>query len=326
MSSGGHGGHGKGRRPKKHEEEEHENHERWLVSYADMLTLLFVLFVVLFAISQVDKKKFEELKKGFGAEVSVIEGSNGALDDPGMDPMPTDALENITPQAASGVTAQALSAAERKLRSEQVAKAAAEAKKLEELEKKIDSELSKRGLTDTVKTRINERGLVVSIVTNRVIFAPSSADLAAGGRAVLETVAPVLKTVDNPLVIEGHTNTVKARPAGWKNEWFLSTARASEVVTYLGSHEGIPWKRMEAAGLADTQPLYDPKTNPRADTLNRRVEIVILADELKASSTNTEEATEEDLAAAEAGDAEAATTEATETETDSHATTESTDS
>ncbi|NHC47108.1 OmpA/MotB family protein, partial [Motilibacter aurantiacus] len=320
-----HGGHGKGRRPKPHEEEEHENHERWLVSYADMLTLLFVLFVVLFAISQVDKKKFEELKKGFGAEVSVIEGSNGALDDPATDPIKTDALENITPQAAGQVSAEALSAAERKLRSEQVAKAAAEAKKLEELEKKIDSELSKRGLTDTVKTRINERGLVVSIVTNRVIFEPSSADLAAGGRAVLETVAPVLKTVENPLVVEGHTNTVKARPKGWKNEWFLSTARASEVVTYLGSHEGVPWKRMEAAGLADTQPLYDPRVNPRADTLNRRVEIVILADALKPSATNVEKASESEIAAAEAGDAEAAAESTDSHATDSHAT-ESTDS
>ena len=70
MSSGGR------RRAKKHEEEEHENHERWMVSYADMLTLLFVLFVVLFAMSQVDKEKFAQLASGlsdaFGTPVSVI--------------------------------------------------------------------------------------------------------------------------------------------------------------------------------------------------------------------------------------------------------------
>src|SRR3712207_6863595 len=75
MSSGGHGGR---RRGKKHEEEEHENHERWMVSYADMLTLLFVLFVVLFAMSQVDKEKFAALAKGlsasFGGPITVQPG------------------------------------------------------------------------------------------------------------------------------------------------------------------------------------------------------------------------------------------------------------
>src|SRR3712207_6349619 len=91
MSSGGHGGR---RRGKKHEEEEHENHERWMVSYADMLTLLFVLFVVLFAMSQVDKEKFAALAKGLSAsfggpitvqpgatpEGSVLDGLPGAID------------------------------------------------------------------------------------------------------------------------------------------------------------------------------------------------------------------------------------------------------
>src|SRR3712207_2035944 len=76
MSSGGHGG----RRGRKHpEHEEHENHERWLVSYADMMTLLLVLFVVLFAMSQVDKAKFAALASGlseaFGAPVSAMQGS-----------------------------------------------------------------------------------------------------------------------------------------------------------------------------------------------------------------------------------------------------------
>src|SRR4028119_1070945 len=91
MSSGGHGGK---RRAKKHEEEEHENHERWLVSYADMMTLLLVLFVVLFAMSQVDKEKFAALAKGLSAsfggpitvqpgptpEGSVLDGLPGAVD------------------------------------------------------------------------------------------------------------------------------------------------------------------------------------------------------------------------------------------------------
>src|SRR5919206_151567 len=67
------------RRKKHHEEEEHENHERWLVSYADMVTLLMCLFIVLYAISQVDKAKFAALASGlsqsFGAPISALSSS-----------------------------------------------------------------------------------------------------------------------------------------------------------------------------------------------------------------------------------------------------------
>src|SRR6187399_2726294 len=83
MSSGG------GRRKKAHEEhEEHVNHERWLVSYADMLTLLFVLFVVLYSMSDVNMKKFAELASGlsagFGSQSAAFSGQTSTLDGAGQ--------------------------------------------------------------------------------------------------------------------------------------------------------------------------------------------------------------------------------------------------
>ena len=87
MSSSGRGR----RRPKKHEEEEHENHERWLVSYADMMTLLMVLFIVMFAISQVDQRRFDMLKDGmaagFGSSSSPFQGSEGTMSAEGIKPL-----------------------------------------------------------------------------------------------------------------------------------------------------------------------------------------------------------------------------------------------
>ena len=75
------------RRGRREEPEEHDNHERWLVTYADMVTLLMVLFIVMFAMSVVDEKKFNALKAGlaagFGQSTSVLEGSDSLLEQPG---------------------------------------------------------------------------------------------------------------------------------------------------------------------------------------------------------------------------------------------------
>src|SRR6478609_8831217 len=92
-------------RRKKHEEhEEHENHERWLVTYADMLTLLMVLFIVMFAMSSVDEKKYNALRSGladgFGQTTSYMKGSSSILDEDGssvMSEMNTQAFSRVTP-------------------------------------------------------------------------------------------------------------------------------------------------------------------------------------------------------------------------------------
>ncbi len=96
---------------KKHEEhEEHVNHERWLVSYADMMTLLMVLFIVMFAISQVDQKRFDQLKDGmaagFGATASPFTGSESTMD--GEGPTPIKPLGPQSPvSSANGDAAEA---------------------------------------------------------------------------------------------------------------------------------------------------------------------------------------------------------------------------
>src|SRR3954468_3992716 len=106
----GHGHSPKGRRPKAHAEEEHENHERWLVSYADMLTLLFALFVVLYAISQVDQAKFAQFAKGlsasFGAPISALtnqQADNSVID--GM-PKPADIASGIGASGSGSTVSQ----------------------------------------------------------------------------------------------------------------------------------------------------------------------------------------------------------------------------
>src|SRR5581483_10609411 len=92
------------RRHKAAHEEEHENHERWLITYADMLTLLMVLFIVLFAMSQVDQKKFaalaEGLKAGFGSKSAALTGQAALLDGNGNDSSAIPMMPNLSPGLA----------------------------------------------------------------------------------------------------------------------------------------------------------------------------------------------------------------------------------
>jgi chemotaxis protein MotB len=270
MSGGGPGG----RRGKKHEEEEHENHERWMVSYADMLTLLFVLFVVLFAMSQVDQQKFAALASGlseaFGAPVQAITGPGTSADasilpalDAALDvqiPAAPAAQESVDPATDESIAAEAQ----------------AQFDSLEGVRERIDAALTAAGYAGAARYEIDERGLVVHIVSDPVLFDAESATLLPQGRAILEAIAPVVAGLPNQLAIEGHANHLAVTPGGpWPSNWELSGARASTVVRYLAG-AGVPETHMAATGYSSTRPMV-PDTDPGAITLNRRVDIVVLS-------------------------------------------------
>jgi chemotaxis protein MotB len=287
MSSGGGGA--KRRRGGGHEEhEEHVNHERWLVSYADMLTLLFVLFVVLFSMSSVDQKKFAELaaglSAGFGAQSVAFQGSESTLDgsgnatqfipiDPGVDPGDGGTgTANMSATEKQAVEA-AVRAQGRAKASKDAQAAVKEAENLKKVEEQISDALAKSKLLSDVKFTIDERGLVVTVITNEVVFDGNRADLRPGGAKILDAIAPALAKLPNNIEVDGHTNQLKAKTTFYPSGWELSTARASAVVRYLVDH-GLTKSRMQAVGFSDTKPLL-PAADPRSVQLNRRVDVVV---------------------------------------------------
>ncbi len=284
------GGGGHGRRRGQHEEhEEHENHERWLVSYADMMTLLMVLFIVMFAISQVDQRKFMALKTGlaagFGAPVAFVDGADRLLD-PGGSVAPD--TVNLAGSAGDGKASAADKATRQK---QEQAQAAAVAKLVEatnraQVEREVNNlrkaraqiaaALARQGLSNAATFRFDERGLVVTIATDKVLFDSGSASLTPEGKRILDAVAPTLADLPNRLSIDGHTNWLPISTPQFPSNWELSGDRASGVLRYLIAEHGIPGTRMTATGFADTRPLL-PRSNPRALVVDRRVEIVVLA-------------------------------------------------
>ncbi len=288
--SGGHavkggkqGAHAKGHGKKKHaaHEEEHENHERWLVSYADMMTLLMVLFIVLFAISQIDQKKFAELRNGlavgFGAPAVAFDGGEASLMESSDSDSAMDMSSGIGGTTSDATAIQeAVAAKERASASARQKAAQQEVENFEKIKAQIEESLRKQGLADSVRFTIDERGLVVTVVTSAIVFDGGEAQLLSAGRQIMAGIGPAIAGLPNKIEVDGHTNQLAATTGMYPSGWELSTARASTVVRFLHSSSGIPESRLMASGFADTRPLY-PADDPRAASLNRRVEIIVLS-------------------------------------------------
>jgi len=257
MSGGGGGG-----RKRRGHEEEHENHERWLVTYADMLTVLMALFIVLFALSVVDKQKFQQFAEGLrgdlGSGAGVLDGGPG--------------LQESGDSVAVDLQAAIVALNDKQQREQAAAK---EQDDLEAAREKIRQALLAQHMEKAVRFEIDERGLVVTVVTDDVLFALGSATLRPQGSAVLDAIAPALEALPNSVTVEGHTDDLPIR-GRFPSNWELSTERATSVLRYLLDSHAVPAKRLSAAGYADQRPLT-PNVSAAARSANRRVEVVVHA-------------------------------------------------
>lgn len=286
MSAGARPGRaGPGRRRVVEEHDEgHENSERWLLSYADMITLLMALFIVLFAISQVDQAKLIALSSGldqyFGEPASkttstgILDGSpQAAVDGHAVSPNPSATGDPIVPSPGGSTPGEAHAAAQAAQAAGR-ALAARQQQDLAAVRQRISAALAAKGLSGAVQFEERDHGLVVNVVTDRVLFDLGEASLRPEGRGVLDAVVPALRGLPNALTVEGHTDNVPI--AGrFASNWELSTERATTVLRYLLTR-GVQGSRVSAAGYADQRPL---STNATAAgrARNRRVAIVVHA-------------------------------------------------
>jgi chemotaxis protein MotB len=261
------------RRHKKrsHHEEEHENEERWLVSFADMMTLLFCLFMVLFAISSVNTSKFEALQKALqdafsgkilsGGQAVMETGNDKQPNKPGTEPP----LPAMTPLQALANTSVEHTASKAAKKEDQDFKA---------LKARIDALVKKEGLTGKVETTVRKRGLVVELLTDNVFFDSGQAVLKPGAFALLDRLGDVLRAEQqHPIVVEGHTDSQPIANAQYPSNWELSGARASAVVRTFAS-DGVPSGRLSGALYGAEDPTASNAT-PDGRSRNRRVDVIL---------------------------------------------------
>ncbi len=280
-SGGGHGGGGHGGGHKHHEEheehEEHVNHEAWVIPYADMLTLLMVMFLALFATGRVDMEKFkklaENLKQDFGGNTEMVSLEGGGSGDISLEGGAGIFTGAVTPTVGGEPTQMQIEQA----RQEYEKKAAGEAlEKLQGFEQTLTGKATLAGFSDNLLVSLEGRGMVVTVLSDEVLFRPGSAALEPAGFTVLGVVAEALRSIPNSIVIEGHTDSRPISNNRFQSNWELSTARATTVLQYFLS-AGVSQDRLAASGYGETRAVADNAT-AEGQAKNRRVEIVVLTD------------------------------------------------
>jgi chemotaxis protein MotB len=272
---------------------EHENEERWLLTYADMLTLLFALFMVLFSISSVNISKYQVLQRSLKAAFSgaILSGGHALMrtgsqstsahnpataEIPSIVPLtPTQAARSnsSTSSAAGGAAVHNMSSAQIAAALNSMSKAVSEQNEFTMLKNKLDGYARTHGLAGAVQTDITRRGLVVNVLTDKLLFQSGQATLQSAGMPLLGEIVHLLN-VDraHPIIVEGHTDNVPISTSEFPSNWELSTARATNVVRFLIAH-GVNAMRLGAAGYAALNPVASNAT-AAGRALNRRVDIV----------------------------------------------------
>jgi chemotaxis protein MotB len=247
----------------------HENEDRWLLTYADMITLLMALFMIMFSIANVNKAKLETLSKALNEAFSgkILPGGksiqqSGAQEKP-QQPAPQPPIPAITPIVSAATQAQAKAAAAR------------EQDEFRRIKRNIDSYAQSHGLRAQIESTITQRGLVIRLLTDKVLFDSGQAELKPQAGPLLSQVSRLLNLAQgHDVMVEGHTDNVPISGSVYPTNWELSTARASRVVRYLVEH-GAATQRLGASGYAALHPIGSNST-PAGRSRNRRVEIVLL--------------------------------------------------
>jgi len=224
--------------------------DRWTVSYMDMVTVIMCLFIVLFAMSTVDKAKYEQLKEslaqGFGvAEERLADGPSGPSETP-------------APQLPDGSQPDPSRAAQQELDT------------LLQIKKMIEASLAAAGMSEVVGFHLDQRGLTVQLVGSETFFSPNDAALRPDAMAVLNAIGPVLTQIPNEISVEGNADPFGSS-APFPTDWELSAARATSVLRQLVEADGVPGARISLTGFGSARPLSGNAEQ------NRRVDIVILS-------------------------------------------------
>lgn len=245
-----------------HHEEEHAD-ETWLVPYSDVLTLLLALFIVLFASSQIDQKKFEQMAASFAGafsgNVSFFENVRTVPQAANDQPQPPNSIQSILSAVGN----------------EKAANFQQETAQLVEAKRKLDRFIEENNLTGAFGTALTDDGLMVRI-KDSALFASGQANLLPASRGYGANIAAMLATLPQQVVISGHTDNMPINTAEFPTNWDLSSKRAVNFMKFLLAQDSkLQPARFSAVGHGEYRPAATNATE-EGRAQNRRVEVLIV--------------------------------------------------
>lgn len=253
---------------KNRKHEDHENHERWLITYADLITLLLVFFIIMYSMSKVDVEKYATLAQSlhhqFKKADSLVPLNSGIIGraDPGK------GEEGPEKQLQLPKTPEEQQKNPEQQRREQ---------ELQDLMAKVNQYIAENNLQAQVSVHDQLRGVVIKL-NDLVLFDLGKADLKPTSQPILQKLASLFPTLNTKISIEGHTDNLPlATGSLYKDNWGLSQARSLSVLRYFTNSAGLDNHLFVSAAYADTVPVA-PNDSDENRAKNRRVEIVVLRD------------------------------------------------
>ena len=288
---------------KKKPEEVKKGLDEWMGTFSDMMTLLMCFFVMLFAMSNVDEAKFDEVSQSFQQNFSIFKGGAKAIGDGVLvsngvsqlnmldeyinstgkvadsDTQNTEFKENAQGEMDSKMQelAEELGASKEEIKELQESIQNLENEKLklsEELAERIEESLAENFLSDQVDVSFDANCVVLTF-NGAFLFDSGKADLKTEALPMLNKIGKILsKYADDNIEIEGHTDSVPLNGGRYENNDVLSSYRALAVFDYLKDNTSIDPSIMKHSGRGEYEPIADNST-PEGRAKNRRVEIKI---------------------------------------------------
>ena len=246
-------------RGKKQHHEEHVD-ETWLLPYSDMLTLLLALFIVMFAMSNVDNKKLKQVSEQFNI---IFSGGSGALQSNGSSGDTLKIDDAITLNETSSVIEQ---------------------DKMLRVKNMLEEDIKNDGYSDKVKVDLNGEGLDIRI-QDTVIFNSGDADILEQFNPVLIKISNMIKDLDNEIKISGHTDNVPINNQKFHSNWDLSYGRASNVMNFMIDKCHLSPDKFSIQAYGQFRAKYDNETED-GRAKNRSVDILIVRRYISNKSTN----------------------------------------
>lgn len=245
---------------KKHKNHQHEEHidESWLIPYADLLTLLLALFIVLFSMSSVDAKKYEQMSQAFQIALS---GGMGMFENSGITPIPMPSSPSQSPTSGSQTEHQ------EQIRQEQ--------EDMEKLKRQLDQYIKENNLSTQLDTKLNHSQLLITISDN-ALFDSGSAEVKTTARDLGINISTMLQQYPGyEIVVSGHTDNLPINNWKYRSNWDLSSDRAINFMKVMLENPGLDPGRFSAVGHGEYRPV-DTNDTVEGRAKNRRVEVSIL--------------------------------------------------